>query len=55
MDDYVVSLDIGNIPMGKVAYIDSNPSLTFEKILVSAPINIYELKWVKISIFNDDK
>ena len=55
VDDFVVSLDIGNKPLGKVAHIDSDPSLTFEKIIFSAPVNIYQLKWVKISIPNDQK
>ncbi len=55
LDDFVVSLDIGSKPLGKVTNIDSNPSLTFEKIIFSAPINIYELKWVKINIANDEK
>ncbi len=50
VDDFVTALDLGRIPLGKVIHIDTDPSLTFEKVIFSAPVNIYELKWVKVSI-----
>lgn len=49
-DDFVSSSDFGLRPIGKVISIDSDPSLTFEKIFFSTPVNIYEMKWVKVEI-----
>jgi hypothetical protein len=50
VDDFVTAFDLGQKPLGKIIHIDSDPSLTFEKVIFSAPVNIYELKWVKVSI-----
>lgn len=36
--------------LGKVEYIDEDPSLTFERIYFAVPTNIYQIKWVKVSL-----
>ncbi len=46
--DFVSSSNLGSRPIGKVVSINSDPSLTFEKIFFSSPVNIYEMKWVKV-------
>lgn len=50
LGDFVIALDLGQKPLGKIMHIDSDPSLTFEKIIFSMPVNMYEMKWVKISL-----
>jgi len=50
--DFVIYANLDAQPMGKIIYIDSNSSLPFEKILFSAPVNIYQLRWVTVGINN---
>jgi rod shape-determining protein MreC len=47
-DDFVISSNLGLRPIGRVVSVNSDPSLTFEKIFFSTPVNIYEMKWVKV-------
>ncbi len=49
LDDFVVSTSLVR-PLGRVHFIDSDPALTFEKILFAVPSNVYELRWVKIDL-----
>ncbi len=46
----LVRLAEQNKVLGKIDFIDEDPSLTFERIYFSVPINIYQLKFVKVSI-----
>ena len=46
----LVRLSEQNKVLGKIDSIDEDPSLTFERVYFSAPINIYQLKWVKVSL-----
>jgi cell shape-determining protein MreC len=55
LGDFVSYANLDVRPMGKIIYIDSNESLPFEKVLFSAPINIYELRWVTVGISKTKK
>lgn len=46
--DFVLSATYKGKPMGRVVSIDSDNTLPFQKIYFSAPINIYQLRWVLV-------
>lgn len=47
--DIIIHSNLNKL-LGKVGLIDEDPALTFERIYFASPINIYEIKWVKVSI-----
>ena len=46
----IVRLSEQNKVLGKIDFIDQDPSLSFERIYFSLPVNIYQLRLVKVSI-----
>jgi cell shape-determining protein MreC len=46
--DFVLLAGADTRPIGKVVLVDDSSTLPFQKILFSAPINIYQLRWVLV-------
>jgi len=48
--DVVTVSNITSHVLGKVEYIESNPSNPFKKIFFKNPVNIFKIKWVEVII-----